>query len=266
MNSRYHFDDVALLITVYNRSSSLERLLVSFADMGISFGEIVVSDDGSKPEHIEKLHSLATQYALTLVLAERNQGLGKNLNKGQRAVTKPYTLYVQEDFVPQPACYTNVSRALQVMKQDASVDLIRFYAYFRYPYTTRYNDDFQEMVFRPSLLYTNHLKFYMYSDHPHLRRSSFNQKFGYYPENVRPDLTEFGMCLSFLQAKGKALLMNDFKATFEQVNSSSEPSTIGRKSWKEKNTPLMEFLRSVFVKYRLVKNTLELKQHKRSQI
>ena len=52
------FPQITLLITHYNRSSSLERLLSTVKMLGLSFGDIVVSDDGSKPEHQEKLQFL----------------------------------------------------------------------------------------------------------------------------------------------------------------------------------------------------------------
>ncbi len=50
----YKFPNVTLLITHYNRSGSLERLLNAFEKLNCSFENIVVSDDGSKAFHIEK--------------------------------------------------------------------------------------------------------------------------------------------------------------------------------------------------------------------
>ncbi len=49
------FSGVTLLVTHYNRSSSLEHLLRSFQSPGCVFEDIVVSDDGSKPDHQEYL-------------------------------------------------------------------------------------------------------------------------------------------------------------------------------------------------------------------
>src|SRR5690554_1095320 len=94
----HRFEDVTLLITHYNRSRSLERLLRAFQDLGFQFGGIVVSDDGSRPEHLERLHLLKEAFNFNLVTTPKNRGLGNNINKGQDAVTTPYTLYVQEDF------------------------------------------------------------------------------------------------------------------------------------------------------------------------
>jgi GT2 family glycosyltransferase len=52
------FPTITLLVTHYNRSKSLERLLTAFADLDVAFGDIVVSDDGSKPEHLNALRAL----------------------------------------------------------------------------------------------------------------------------------------------------------------------------------------------------------------
>ena len=96
------FNKITLLVTHYNRSQSLERLLQSFADQQIVFGDIVVSDDGSKPEHLERLKLDEKKFGFRLITAAKNAGLGNNINKGQDAVKTPYTLYVQEDFDPFP--------------------------------------------------------------------------------------------------------------------------------------------------------------------
>ena len=75
------FTEITLLITHYNRSQSLERLLKSFADAGIFFGDIVVSDDGSKPEHLQFIKKIQKEYHFRLVSTPNNSGLGNNINK-----------------------------------------------------------------------------------------------------------------------------------------------------------------------------------------
>ncbi|WP_304063567.1 glycosyltransferase [Pedobacter glucosidilyticus] len=257
-NNTYSFEDIALLITVYNRSSSLERLLKAFDELGICFGEIIVSDDCSKAQHQEKMKLLQQDYPFKLITTPINKGLANNLNKGQNAVTKPFTLYVQEDFIPQPVFIKNLENAVKIIKEDTSVDTIRFYAYFPYPYTKPYDINFDEMIFKKSILYWNHLKFYVYSDHPHLRRSNFLKKFGYYKEGIQMDKTEFEMALSFIKGNGKGLIAKDIYASFEQKNSPDEPSTVNRKSWREDKSLIILGLRKVFLLYRFLKNTFQL--------
>jgi glycosyltransferase involved in cell wall biosynthesis len=248
-----HFSTITLLVTHYNRSQSLARLLQAFQKQEITFGNIVVSDDGSKPEQIERLKELILQYHFNLVTTPKNKGLGNNINKGQDAVTTSYTLYVQEDFDPFPGYGKHLKNALSIMDERADVDLMRFYAYFKYPYLRSYRDGFSEMVFK--IWYPGYKKFHVYSDHPHLRRTTFFEKFGRYAEGIKGDRTEFLMNLSFIKKKGKAMFYEDFKGLFDQVNSLDEPSTMARSDVRQSNNPLIVLARAV---YRNVKHTWEV--------
>src|SRR4051812_3481437 len=121
--ANYYFPDVSLLITHYNRSSSLERLLNSFADLKCSFNEIVVSDDGSEDIHVSFLKNLQEKHKFKLITSKTNHGLGHNLNKGQQAVSSALTLYVQEDFVPTSVFPNHFSHAIQLMNEDRTLDV-----------------------------------------------------------------------------------------------------------------------------------------------
>ncbi|WP_353720654.1 glycosyltransferase [Dyadobacter sp. 676] len=199
---QYQFPDTTLLITHYNRSGSLERLLATFESLECRFADIVVSDDGSRPEHLEKVRALGGRYNFRLVTTPENRGLGNNINKGQDAVQSEYTLYVQEDFQPSDIFPAHFRDALTFMREDSKWDIVRFYAYFAYPTLKPFKKGYSEMVYR--FWDMNHLKFYCYSDHPHLRRSTFPEKFGRYPEGIKGDLTEYKMAVRFLQKKARA--------------------------------------------------------------
>lgn len=254
----YHFNETSLLITVYNRSSSLKRLLIAFQQLGISFHEIIVSDDGSKPEHIASLNILKDQYGFKLITAPKNKGLGNNINKGQDAVTAKYTLYVQEDFVPLELFGEKLEKSLKIIKADPEIDIIRYYAYFPYPYTKKYDEDFSETIFKSSWLKWNHLKFYFYSDHPHLRKSNIFEKFGRYTENLDVNKTEFNMSLSFIKHNARGLFYNKYTELFDQRNSEDEPSTANRSDWRQKKNPAILALRKFYLVYRYIKNNLQL--------
>ncbi len=257
-NTDLVFPNVTLLITHYNRSRSLERLLQSFQLQNFSFGDIVVSDDGSKPEHLERLTAMQADYNYRLITTPKNKGLGNNINKGQDAVQTPYTLYVQEDFEPKPEFAERFKDAVSFFDEDPDLDIARFYAYFKYPYTKPYNKGFSEMRFSASPFRNNHLKFYVYSDHPHLRRSSFLKKFGRYPEGIKGDITEYRMALSFIQHKGKGIFFDRFNDLFYQKNSSDEPSTMGRASWRESKNPLALAARAVYLQFKLLRWTYDV--------
>jgi glycosyltransferase involved in cell wall biosynthesis len=238
---QYQFNEVTLMITHYNRSLSLERLLNSFKSINCNFGEIVVSDDGSKPEHQAKLIALQQNHSFKLVTTPINKGLGNNLNKGQDAVSLPFTLYVQEDFVPVADFGLHFSHAFEILSERKEIDIVRFYAYFQYPYLKAFKNGFSEMKFR--FWYPGYKKFYYYSDHPHVRRSEFLQKFGRYTEGTKGDVTEYNMMMSFLQKKGKGMFYVAFKSLFDQENSSAEPSTMKRNVWRESGNPFIKLLR-----------------------
>lgn len=239
-----YFKDVTLMITHYNRSKSLERLLLSFEALNMRFDSIVVSDDCSKPEHQTYLKNLQEKHPFELVIGPVNKGLGNNLNKGQDAVTTGLTLYIQEDFVPAADFATHLAHALEIMHERSDIDMVRFYAYFNYPYLKDYKYGFSEMLF--GFWKLGYKKFYYYSDHPHLRRSNFLEKFGRYREGVKGDVTEYSMMMSFLQKKGKGMFYRSFKSLLDQENSSAEPSTMKRNMWRESGNPLISLMREIY--------------------
>lgn len=244
MNEQYFFNNVSLLITHYNRTGSLIRLLSTFQQLGCRFGEIVVSDDGSRPDHLTVLEQASSKFGFRLVTTPINRGLGNNINKGQDAVCKDYTLYIQEDFVPGNLFPEKLKEAVRLMDEDSGLDMARFYAYFKYPYLQPVSAGFSEMRFR--LWLPGYRKFYMYSDHPHLRRSTFFSKFGRYQEGLKGDVTEYRMMMSFLQQGGRGLFYEDYTGLLDQMNSEAEPSTMKRNMWRESNNWLIAGLRHAY--------------------
>jgi glycosyltransferase involved in cell wall biosynthesis len=240
----YQFDEVSLLITHYNRSASLESLLHAFKSLKCSFQEIIVSDDGSTENHLTTLKKLQEVFDFKLITSAINKGLGNNLNKGQAAATCRLTLYVQEDFIPTEKFPEEFQKALAIFNEQEDLDIIRFYAYIKYPYLADDKDGYSLMLIKP--WYTDYQKIYYYSDHPHLRRSSFNQKFGNYAEGIKGDRTEYQMCVSFIQKKGKGLFYNDFQSLFIQQNSEAEPSTMTRTNLTQSKNPVITFVRYIY--------------------
>ena len=229
--AKINFKDITLLITHYNRSKSLERLLHAFEELDCYFDDIVVSDDCSSIEHLTHLRKLQNQFPFRLITAEKNMGLGNNINKGHDSVLTNLILYVQEDFVPTKEFSVHFQKGLEIFQNNKDLDIVRFYAYFKYPYLKDISSGYSEMKFK--IWYPGYRKFYMYSDHPHLVRNNFLNKFGRFTELVNPDVGEYNMMLSFLQKKGKGLFFNNFQDLFLQINTSSEPSTIKRTKLRE---------------------------------
>lgn len=242
------FESVTLLITHFNRSSSLERLLRSFKQLNVSFYEIIVSDDSSKAIHLNHIEKIRKEFDFKLISSPVNKGLANNLNKGQNAVKSAFTLYVQEDFVPKGDFFESFKDALHLMESDKDIDLIRFHAYDVYPYLKPYKKGYSEMIYKPWFINKN--KIYNYSDHPHLRRDTFFERFGRYTEGIKSDKAEYEMCLSFIQNNGRALFYDDFRGLFEQVNSDEEPSTVQRIAWRQSNNPVISFVRLIYRQFK----------------
>ncbi|MFT4031632.1 MAG: glycosyltransferase [Siphonobacter sp.] len=245
----YYFDSISLLVTHYNRSASLENLLTSFEKLNCKFGDIIVSDDGSRPEHLEYIKKIQNNHPFKFVTTKINKGLGNNINKGQDAVKTPYTLYIQEDFEPLAIFPEHLANALSFMQIDPTLDIVRFYAYIPYPYRKNPVKGFSEM-YTPTLG-LDYTKIYAYSDHPHLRRSTFLKKFGRYAEGIKGDKMEYKMCISFIQNKGKGLFYNDFKSLLKQKNTENEPSTMTRNIWTQSPNFLIKIIRTIYrqIKY-----------------
>lgn len=258
-----HFPNISLLITHYNRSNSLGNLLRSLVDLNCTFGEIVVADDGSVREHAEHLFTLQHLFDFKIISSTENKGLGNNLNKGQDAVTKDYTLYIQEDFEPSPLFPSKLNEALTFMERDTGLDYIRFFAYSRYPYLIPFESGFSKMLVKPFGL--NYQKIYYYSDHPHLRRSSFFSKFGRYAEGIKGDRTEYRMCVSFIQNGGRGLFYDDYQQLFTQKNTESEPSTMVRQSWRQNNFFMIKIARDVYRHIKYNTDILVMKTHKNTE-
>jgi len=257
MSATFSFPDITLLITHYNRSSSLDRLLSSFQLLGCRFEEIVVSDDGSKQEQLDKVKSLQSLYDFRLITSPINKGFPNNLNKGQDAVKTPYTLYVQEDFVPSAIFPAHLQDAVQFLKDDRQLDYIRFWSFYRYPVLRPYGKGFSKIVYSPWNM--SHLKFFMYSDNPHLRRSTFFEKFGRYKEDEKGDVAEYKMAVSFLQKKGNGLFYDEYDTLFEHKNSPDEPSTQGRADWRQSRNVFFLFVRWIYLRFKWMKSTWDMK-------
>lgn len=227
-----HFKEITLLVTHFNRSSSLERLLETFHQFGVSFCEIIVSDDCSNEEHLNQLLILQQKFGFRLIHSEKNRGLADNINKGQAAVKSLYTLYIQEDFVPATKFTACLEDGYNLIKEFPDIDLVRFYAYRKFPYLTPIKSGFSEMKF--NFWYPDVYQFNCYSDHPHLRHSNFLEKFGKYRVGIKSDRAEFKMAITFLQKRGKAVIHEDFQELLRQENSSKEPSQVKRMKLKQK--------------------------------
>ena len=244
-NNTFFFENVSLLISHYNRSKSLLRLLTEMQNLEVKFGEIIVSDDASSDNHLQNLKEYQKIFNFKLITSPINKGLSNNINKGLEAVSKPYILYVQEDFVPSSRFPIKFLHSLEIMDERPDIDIARYWAYWKYPYLNPVKNGFSEMNF--NFWKTGYKKFYVYSDACHLRRRDFTKRFGKYEENLPSDRAEYLMMMSFIRGKGKAIYNDHYNEMFNHQNNEAEPSTVYRDSisYKE-NNPVILVIRNIY--------------------
>lgn len=219
---------------------------------------MIISDDGSKAEHVIYLLQLRRQYGFRLLTTPANCEKGSDINLGQDATTLPFTLYLQEDFEPTSNFVPYFTNALTMMEHDEKWDIARLYSSVAYPYTKPLGEGFSEMKFHHAPWYTNHNKFYMYTDEPHLRRSNFLQKFGRYSEAVPRTESEYRMAVSFIKKKGKGLFCDNHTMLFTERKERTELYANDNNKIIKKRKNVIAFVQAVYLKIRLLKCTFDL--------
>ena len=93
----------SIVVPTYNRSASLQRMLLSLADQTLpsSDFEVIVVDDGSSDQTPETLRELRVPYALR-TLRQANQGPGAARNLGVQQAQSDLILFLDDDTVPAP--------------------------------------------------------------------------------------------------------------------------------------------------------------------
>ena len=129
---------ISILTTHYNRPHVLVSCLKAIEAAKLDFKyEIVVSDDGSSKKNLDIVRGLLIN---TLVIAEKNEGLASNLNKGIRACKGQYILYVQEDFIIKPE-FINVFREGLQLLDSGKLDMIRYRSNYKFNHLIRYSEN-----------------------------------------------------------------------------------------------------------------------------
>jgi glycosyltransferase involved in cell wall biosynthesis len=154
---------------------------------------VIVSDDCSKPEHLERIRRMGFDRVIS---AERNGGLGRNNNKGLRAVTTEFCLMVQDDcMLVTPEA---IGRSMKVLRADPSIGMVRLHGEadlfpltprevdgVRYWVCDHRSDKYAELKAQPGK------RLRIYSDQPHVRRITLHQKIvGFYVEGTPMEVSE----------------------------------------------------------------------------
>ena len=94
----------SVIFTTYNKVEWLEKVLWGFANQNIKNFEIVVADDGSGPETIEKIKEVKKEFDLHIQhVWQPDEGFQKSkiLNKAIIASTSDYLIFTDGDCIPR---------------------------------------------------------------------------------------------------------------------------------------------------------------------
>tara|TARA_B100000686_G_scaffold349563_1_gene443252 strand:+ start:2141 stop:2947 length:807 start_codon:yes stop_codon:yes gene_type:complete len=157
--------------------------------------ELVVSDDCTKPSIEKHLDNLAID---KISKSKTNQGLGANTNKGIRAASGEYILHLQDDF----ECISTepfIEKSIQIMQTHSDIGLVRLHHSTMFPNKIDYElsdgTPYSILEFDQPKDMKNNI--YIYSDHPHLKKSDFHDKSGYFTEGLKVGETEDDFCKRF---------------------------------------------------------------------
>lgn len=91
---------ISLIISFYNKIQWLEKVLDTVAEQTFRDFEVVIADDGSCPEVVERIHSLQKQYLFPIQhVWHADEGWRKNtiLNKAVVAANADYLVFIDGD-------------------------------------------------------------------------------------------------------------------------------------------------------------------------
>jgi glycosyltransferase involved in cell wall biosynthesis len=184
---------VSIVFITYNRSDILAQTVQAMkAWPGFEQATTICSDDCSQPEHQARIRAMGFDKVL---IPEKNGGLGRNNNKGLRAVETDYVLMIQDDCeLLDPSC---IDKAIRILDADPSIGMVRLMGDpTPFPLTKKtqggvdywvcehLSEDYQRLKQQPR-------RVRVYSDHPQLRRSAVHERLlGYYAEGVPMEYTE----------------------------------------------------------------------------
>jgi glycosyltransferase involved in cell wall biosynthesis len=184
---------ISVLFITYNRSDILAQTVrAMYAWPGFAQAVTICSDDCSEPEHQARIRAIGFD---TVLIPEKNGGLGRNNNKGLKAVDTEYVLMIQDDCELRDP--SSIDKAIQILDHDPSIGMVRLMDdAHHFPLQARKVGDVNYWVcdhHSPEYLRLKQQarRIRVYSDHAQLRRRALHESLlGYYAEGVPMEYTE----------------------------------------------------------------------------
>ena len=189
---------LSILITHYKRPDRLKDCIDIIRNSNLTVDyEIIVTDDCSPQKVIDEISVLKID---KLLLSQSNSGLANNLNKGLKACSGDYILYVQEDFIARDGLATILNETIVILEQG-KLEMVRLTANYRFQKLEPISENISKI---PMFSFQN-FKYntYRYSDHPFIVKKNFFDTYGFYLANSTGPYgeTEYAMRILKLNVK-----------------------------------------------------------------
>ena len=112
---------VTVVVTAYNSGELLAQTLESASAQSWAATEIVVVDDGSKPECAAIIDRAAAKFPGIRLVHERNRGLSGARNRGVELGTGAYVVFLDHDDIWRPQL---VERLVTAIEADPALGLV----------------------------------------------------------------------------------------------------------------------------------------------
>lgn len=149
---------VSVIFSTYNSIDWLEKVLWGFSNQTYRNFEIVIADDGSRPETKNKIDEIRSSEGLDIIhVWQEDEGFQKSriLNKAVEASTTDYLIFTDGDCIPR-------SDFVETHVKFAEPGFFLSGGYFKLPMETsrriRREDIFNENAFNPGWLRSNGLE------------------------------------------------------------------------------------------------------------
>jgi glycosyltransferase involved in cell wall biosynthesis len=206
---------ITIVICTYDRADEFKRVLVSLRD-NLRYDNLKwhIADDGTGDDYIPRLMAFMEDYGvnsydIASTITDR-QGWGANVNRALQSVDTEYVYFTEDDYaLLRPL---DLRTYVAMMEEDADIGMVRFgiVGHDGMICTIREADISQYMHYNEiegtgcsgsgkvgylDIELTKYKQygpfgFYRYSNRPHLKRMSFHQKYGLYPEGLPLAKTE----------------------------------------------------------------------------
>lgn len=182
--------EVAIVIVTYNRPREI-RLTINALRKNIVYpGALVwvLADDSSPGYYLQDIQKDYPDVPFVPIITHRG-GWGRNVNNALKALKHKYVFLIEDDYISRFPVHLDWGVALMEAKQD--IGLVRYDGVAGHNLNLRLRT---EKTCLGDIAYciidhdSPHLN--VYSNRPHLKKRTFHEYYGYYPEGLHLGDTE----------------------------------------------------------------------------